>query len=210
MRKVAEELVMYRYHEREEGSLTWATAPEVVWKIRLEAIARQLLLGPSAPSARYGSNGGGGEGVAAATAAPISAFSIWGAGRDAKRFCRQLLARWPELETALKAMLEVDQKKIKHGVFDFEKPASQAGRNAKTETDQSKGGKTAATATAASKKRKRGERIRVPIVHFTSARALAPAIVLVKGGGLHPGLEENLEEFRKRNGGNSNSIIFFN
>ena len=48
MRKVEEELVMYRYHEKEKGSLTWATPPETVWNIRIEAIVRQLLGGGGA------------------------------------------------------------------------------------------------------------------------------------------------------------------
>ena len=98
-------------------------------------------------------------------------------------------------------MLEVDQKKIKHGVFDFEK-ISDANDNGNDEEGAGRNKKKE------KKKRKRRERIRVPIVHYKDERAQPPAIVLVKGGGLHPGLEENLEEFRKRHGGES--VVLFN
>ena len=203
VRKVEEELVMYRYHGEKKESLTWATPPQLVWDTRLQAIARQLLLAS------------GGEPA-------IEAFSIWGAGRDGKRFCRQLLATWPQMHTRLKMLLDVDERKVKHGVFDFEQEDDGAGNAGGVDdeherTGMSNEGKEKKKKEKKKKKKKKKKRIRVPIVHFLDERAKAPAIVLVKGGGLHPGLEDNLEAFCKAKGFpkrgkqfDSRGVIFFN
>ena len=211
-------------------------------------------------------------------------FSIWGAGRDGKRFYRSLP---PRMRRCVRAFLDVDEKKIKHGAFHYvpttksykhkrnrkakknkkrksrvkNGPAGGGSRNGQGgmtnedgASDTGEQGKrrclmatdTTVMTTSGNllqykdgvlkrseedvggerkkiklKDRRKGEGVNqregkgqdndddkaeeedipaiVPILHFRQAdTSHLPVILLVKGGGLHPGFEAHVREFTQK------------